>query len=48
MSRWLLSTIEPSRGRATSMEACTPPLMNVTWLIVHSMMSCPASVAMAR
>ena len=48
MSRWLLSTIEPSRGRGTSMEACTPPLMKVTWLIVHSMMSCPARVAMAR
>ena len=44
----MLRTIEPSRGRATSMEACTPPLMNVTWLIVHSMMSCPANVAMAR
>jgi hypothetical protein len=30
------------------MDACTPPLMKVTWLMVHSMMSWPASVAMAR
>ncbi len=30
MSRWLLSTIGPSRGRATSIDACTPPLMKVT------------------
>jgi hypothetical protein len=37
--RWLERTIGPSRGRGTSMEACTPPLMNVTWLMVHSMMS---------
>ncbi len=48
MSRWLASTIEPRRGRGTSMEACTPPLMNVTWLMVHSMMTWPARVAMAR
>src|SRR5256884_2614207 len=48
MSRWLVSTMEPRRGRGTSMDACTPPLMNVTWLMVHSMMSWPARVAMAR
>src|SRR2546426_9330193 len=48
MSRWLDSTYGPRRGRGTAMDAWTPPLMNVTWLIVHSMMSCPASVAIAR
>ncbi len=35
-------------GRGTSIEACTPPLIHVTWLMIHSMMSWPASVAMAR
>ncbi len=48
MSRWLSSAIDPSRGRATSIEACTPPLMKVTWLMIHSMMNCPARVAIAR
>ena len=46
--RWLESGMVPRRGRGTSIEACTPPLMNVTWLMIHSMMSWPARVAMAR
>ena len=32
----------------TSIEACAPPEIAGTWLMVHSMMSWPASVAMAR
>jgi len=37
--RWVSSTIVPRRGRATSIEACTPPLMNVNVVDGHSMMS---------
>ena len=35
-------------GRGTSMEACAPPEMAGVWLMIHSMMSWLASVAMAR
>src|SRR4026207_1935645 len=48
ISRWGLTGLPNTVGRGTSIEACTPPLIHVTWLIVHSMMSCPARVAMAR
>ena len=49
MSRWRVERpSSPAAAAATSIEACTPPLMKVTWLIVHSMMSWPARVAMAR
>src|SRR5438094_8192995 len=48
MSRWLESTYGPRRGRGTAMDAWTPPLMNVTWLIVHAIMRGPASVAVGR
>ena len=48
MPRWELIWIPNRLGRGTSIEAWTPPLIHVTWLIVHSMMSCPARVAMAR
>jgi hypothetical protein len=48
MSRWEAILYPKNSGRGTSIDACTPPLMKVTWLMVHSMMSCPARVAIAR
>ena len=48
ISRWVAIIVPEERGRGTSIEACTPPLIQVTWLMIHSMMSWPASVAMAR
>ena len=48
IARWEAIATPKSRGRGTSIDAWTPPLIHVTWLIVHSMMNCPARVAMAR
>ena len=37
-----------TEGGGTWIVACVPPDTHETWLIVHSMMSCAASVAIAR
>jgi hypothetical protein len=48
IARWEAISTPASRGRGTAIEAWTPPEIHVTWLMVHSMISWPASVAMAR
>ena len=45
---WLCSFIPNSSGGGTWIVASLPPEMNGTWLIVHWMINCAASVAMAR